>query len=31
MISPQAIDEQGTAYWADFLARPPVAFISATR
>jgi 2-polyprenyl-3-methyl-5-hydroxy-6-metoxy-1,4-benzoquinol methylase len=31
MISPQAIGEKGPAYWADFLARPPVAFISATR
>jgi toxoflavin synthase len=31
MVSPQAIREKGAAYWADFLARPPVAFISAMR
>ena len=31
MVSPQAIREQGANYWADFLARPPVAFISAMR
>jgi hypothetical protein len=31
MVSPQAIPEQGAAYWADFLTRPPVAFITAMR
>jgi toxoflavin synthase len=31
VVSPEAIREKGAAYWADFLARPPVAFISAMR
>jgi NCS1 family nucleobase:cation symporter-1 len=30
-VSLEGIREKGTAYWQDFLTRPPVAFISATR
>jgi toxoflavin synthase len=31
VVSVPAVREKGAAYWADFLTRPPVAFISATR
>lgn len=30
-VSVEAIRERGTDYWRDFVTRPPVAFISATR
>jgi hypothetical protein len=30
-VSPQAMREFGPGYWADFLARPPVAFIACVK
>ena len=30
-VSPEGLQKFGTAYWADFLERPHMAFISATK